>query len=85
MIGEIVTKYPEIFDEEDENSDWEQMTLVLALFYEMTLGKKSYWYPYLRQMPNCTFASQWDKSDFEMVQDDGIFDLLTEYNADIEQ
>lgn len=50
VVGRIIRENKQVFYEE-ENADWEQMTLCLFIFYEMTLGRKSYWYPYLRLMP----------------------------------
>ena len=38
---------------------WPDMILVLFIFHEMTLGKNSYWYPYLRLMPDVEFSSSW--------------------------
>jgi len=64
-------EHPECFDEE-EGSDWEQLTLALAMMYQLTLGKKSYWYPYLRQMPDVDFASCWNDFDMDMTQDEHL-------------
>ena len=49
--------------------DWEHMVLTLFLFYEMTLGVKSYWFPYLRLMPDTDFTSSWSDSDITHFED----------------
>jgi len=48
VLEDIILQHPECFSKEDVKEDYEQLTLTLALFHEMTKGKKSYWYPYLR-------------------------------------
>ena len=40
ILGAICKKYPSCF-EEGKADDWEQLTLTLAVLYEMTLGLKS--------------------------------------------
>ena len=69
ILGPIVFEHPECFDEE-KGHDWEQLTLALGLIYEMTKGKDSYWYPYLRQMPDVEFSSSWADHELEMLYDD---------------
>jgi hypothetical protein len=54
VLGPIVSAHPEAFDR-DEVDEWDQMILSLALFYEMTLGKSSYWYPYMISMSEGKF------------------------------
>jgi hypothetical protein len=58
-LMQIIAENPEMFSE-DANDSWEQLTLVLRLFYEITLGKKGYWYHYLRQMPDIVFTAAWE-------------------------
>ena len=40
---------PDCFEKESV-SDWEHLTLTLGIFYELSKGHLSYWYPYLRLM-----------------------------------
>lgn len=47
ILGTICENHPECF-EEDTSDDWEQLVLTLRLLYEITLGKKSFWYAYIR-------------------------------------
>ena len=82
VLGPIVLDHPECFDEEKGN-DWEQLTLAIGLLYEMTKGKESYWYPYLRQMPDVEFSSSWDEHELEMLQDDYCVYQLKEYDAEL--
>ena len=56
VLGAIIAAHPEAFTE-DENDDWEQFILCIFIFYEMTKGRDSYWYPYLRLMPDVEFTS----------------------------
>lgn len=66
ILGAILAAHPEAFDEE-ENEDWEQFTLCMFIFYEMTKGRDSYWYPYLRMMPDVDFTSSWKQNEIEML------------------
>ena len=47
VLGEIIEKCPQCFLQE-QNSDSKTLILILGLLYEISLGKESYWYPYLR-------------------------------------
>jgi hypothetical protein len=47
ILGTICENHPECF-EEDTSEDWEQLVLTLRLLYEITLGKESFWYSYIR-------------------------------------
>lgn len=51
VLGKIVAAHPRYFSDRGRES-WEQLTLALRLVYEITLGKASYWYPYIRLMPD---------------------------------
>ena len=79
-MGPIVSAHPEAFGE-DEIDEWEQMTLALALFYEMTLGQSSYWYPYMISMPEGKFLCKWDIYDLEMLQDKDLQFLLGDFDT----
>ena len=46
VLKGIIKDNPDLFNAEYNSQG--HITLTLALMYEMTLGKKSYWYPYLR-------------------------------------
>lgn len=63
VIGKIIRDNPQMFG--IEARDWEQMTLTLFLFYEISRGKESYWYPYLMQMPVVQFTCLWTKDEIE--------------------
>lgn len=82
ILGPIISAHPEAFEEEDAD-EWEQMTLTLALFYEMMLGKSSYWYPYMISMPEEKFLCKWDPYELEMLQDEALQIKLAEYDAGI--
>ena len=43
----IIEAHPKAFKKE-ENELWAHTTLTLNLMYQISLGKQSYWYPYLR-------------------------------------
>lgn len=60
------------------------MTLCLFIFYEMTLGRKSYWYPYLRLMPEVQFTSSWTDDEMVLTQDDKLVHRLQDYNLEVE-
>ena len=84
ILGEVIQQHPECFEEE-ENDDWEQLTLALRLLYEMTLGKKGYWYPYLRLMPDVEFTSAWSEDEMEMAEDFRIRFELHEYREELKK
>lgn len=68
VLSGIVAAHPEAFSEED-NQDYEQLSLCLFLFYEMSLGQKSFWYPYLRLMPIVEFTCLWDEKEIQDMDD----------------
>jgi hypothetical protein len=59
VLAEIIKNNPACFNIKD-NEDWEQMILALFIIYELTLGEKSYWLPYLRLMPDVLFITEWN-------------------------
>ena len=74
VLGPICAKYPECF-KEGQSDDWEQLTLTLALMYETTLGLKSFWYPYLRILPEDAsdlLPCFWSDYELEIFQEDGL-------------
>ena len=71
VLGPIIMDHPECFLEE-ENNDWEQLILALFIFYEMTKGRDSYWYPYLRMMPDVVLTSSWSDQDIAVSQDSDL-------------
>ena len=58
-LGPIILNNPDIFS--DDSNEWEQMTLTLFMFFEVSKGKDSYWQPQLVQMPEVQFTSNWDE------------------------
>ena len=50
----------------------------------MTLGRNSYWYPYLRMLPDVGFSCLWDDHEFEMLQDECLVTYLREYYTELE-
>ena len=48
IVGKIIEENESVFLEDGRNEDWEQQTLAIFMFYEMTLGVKSYWFPYFK-------------------------------------
>ena len=47
ILQGIIKKFPACFSKE-KNSDFEALHLALGMYYEISKGKKSYWYPYIR-------------------------------------
>ena len=60
------------------------MTLVLFILYEATLGVKSYWFPYLRQMPDVEFTSQWTREELQESQDILFYNSLKEEHMELD-
>jgi len=56
VLKAVIDAHPEVFNE-DEYESWEFLILTLRLLYEKTLGKESYWYPYINALPNVQFAA----------------------------
>ena len=78
VTGPIIKAHPDIFHESDDvANEWEQLTLTLFIYSELTKGKDGYWWPYLRLMPEVEFTSSWNQHDIEMFQDEELsFELL---------
>ena len=83
VVGKIIKENPECFSK-SQNQDWEQLTLALFIFYEMTLGKQSYWYPYLRLMPDVEFTSSWSEEEMSAIQDKQLSEHLNDYHVEVE-
>lgn len=67
VLGPILLEHPEYFSEEENTlNEWEFLTLLLAMVYEVTKGKKSFWYPYLRVLPDTSFSCKWEDHILEM-------------------
>ena len=49
VIGQILEKHEDVFSEGED-------ILCFFIFYELTKGTKSYYWPYLRLMPEIDFA-----------------------------
>lgn len=52
VLGPMITKNPKCFGNHDLPIKNDVVILAFGILYEMSLGQKSYWYPYLRQMLN---------------------------------
>lgn len=66
-LAKIIPNYKECFDEETTH-EAEALTLTLGIFYEIAKGRKSYWYPYLRQMLDTEIiARDWNDHELEMI------------------
>ena len=59
IVGPLIKKHDECFRDEGRN-DSEMQMLVFGLLYELTLGVKSYWYPYLRLIFDIKIDNVWN-------------------------
>lgn len=87
VLGSVVLEHPECFsDEKDEpEHTWEHMILVLAIMYELTLGKNSKWEPYLKMLPfDADLTCDWSQEDMEMVQDASLIHVLKDTKETLE-
>lgn len=84
ILGPICEKYPACF-EDGRSDDWEQLTLTLALLYETTLGLKSFWYPYLRILPEdgAQLPCFWSEHELETFQDEALTIELEEFKVEM--
>ena len=65
------TKNEEIENEmsiADSKDDYKILSLVIFLIYETSLGKSSYWYPYLLQMPIVEISCIWPSETLKQTQ-----------------
>lgn len=85
VLGDIVKAYPECFDPKVKGNDWCQLLLTLGLIYEVTLAEKSYWYPWIRQLPDATLPSSWNLSELEMVQNDMCVYQILEFDTSVKE
>ena len=83
VLSKIVDDNPQCFAAEGSD-DWEQLTLVLFMFYELTLGEKSYWLPYLRLMPDVHFISSWTPEELAALDHDELASEVEALEADLE-
>ena len=66
ILSPIIESNPEMF-ETSESRDCDIIILCLRVFYEMTLGQSSYWYPYLRMIPEVESVNNWKQNEMEMI------------------
>ena len=86
VLKPIIEKHRECFREDEYKIyHWENLTLTLGLLYQIALGKKSYWYPYLReiQIP-ITISSFWNSLDIQMAQDKNLAFLMESRKVSLE-
>lgn len=69
VLGPLIAAHPEAFTEKFNKDHSQQFILVLFVYYEMSKGRNSYWYPFLRMMPDVEFTSSWAQADIDMFQD----------------
>ena len=84
VLGQIIEANSIFKDDSEEKKDWEHMVLCLFLFYEITLGTKSYWFPYLRLMPDIDFTANWTDSELMFFEDSNIFLSMKNRHQSIE-
>ena len=84
MLGKLIYKYPSIFSAE-YNAECDQLILCLFLLYEMSLGQKSYWYNYLRILPDVEFSCFWPEEILKIGGDVEIISKMAENKKLIKQ
>jgi len=69
VLGPIIDNHPEVFD---NRGSGEKLVIALRMLYEITLGKDSYWFPWLAtlDMGEVSFTKKWTEEELEMVQGD---------------
>jgi len=66
VLKNIIINYPDVFSL-DQNTSSDQICLTLFIFYQITLGEQSYWYPYLCQLPVVKFSCHWNDEDINFL------------------
>ena len=67
-LKEIINKYPDLFDEE-ENDDAEFSILTLFVLREKMLGEDSFWKPYLDTIDRSYTMLDWTEEDLSHIED----------------
>ena len=70
VLRYIIMNYPDVFKQKKEGSAWAQLTMTLGILFEIVKGRSSYWYPWLRQLPDAPQPDHWSSADLDMLQDD---------------
>jgi hypothetical protein len=58
VMADFYDEYPELFSR--AHKDWEFLVLTTFLIHQKALGDKSFWKPWIDQMPKVTFYCQQD-------------------------
>ena len=56
----------------------EHLTLIFFVTYQMSIGKKSFWYPYFRVAGEADLPMNWDPKDLDFLEDDVLKMLIAE-------
>ena len=79
-MKEIVQENEEVFSFDKEtkfNKAHGEFTLLLRLIYEKSLGKSSYWYPYLNLLTDVKLTSQsWSPEEIDMLENPNLKRLI---------
>lgn len=65
-IGEI---YDEIQETYQDRSHYEHFIMIFFVAYQMTLGKKSFWYPYFEVCEGSDLPLHWETTERDMLED----------------
>ena len=65
-IGEI---YDEISETYTDRSHYEHFIMIFFVAYQMTLGKKSFWYPYFEIAADSDLPLNWNDNERDMLED----------------
>ena len=61
ILGPIIEQHNDVVESR------EQIILTLFLLFELTKGRNSYWYPYLRILPEVESLTHWQEFEIEML------------------
>ena len=70
-------RYPTTFSAEF-NAKCDQQIICLFVLYEMSLGQNSYWYHYLRILPDVEFACFWPDKILKIGGDEELISRMAE-------
>jgi hypothetical protein len=82
VLKGIIRQNPGFFSPKHRR-DFGQHILTLFIFYELTLGKKSYWYPWLRCMPTVHFTCHWDPRVILESGDPDVVSEIKDYSDEV--
>lgn len=84
-LKNIIMQHPEAFSEERESypDSYYLMILVLSVLYEISLGDKSKFAPYVQHLKKYKFT-EWNEEDLNKLQDASVIEMIRHHNSKLQ-